>query len=71
MADINLQLNLHLHNYWQKKQRTRVKERIDKCVKEKLIVFYAVLNIPINKSSVKKIHIHISFLNPKEFKYHF
>lgn len=46
----------------EEKQRTRVKERIDKCVKEKLIVFCDVLNIPINKSSVKKEELSAKLL---------
>lgn len=39
----------------QEKQRVKVKEKIDKCVKEKLMDFCDVLNIPINKSGVKKV----------------
>ncbi|KAJ1377955.1 Transferase [Sesbania bispinosa] len=38
----------------EEKQRTKVKERIDKCVKEKLVDFCDVLNIQINKANVKK-----------------
>jgi len=32
-----------------------VKEKIDKCVKEKLMDFCDVLNIPISRSGVKKV----------------
>lgn len=39
---------------WQEKQRSKVKEKLEKCVKEKLVDFCDVLNIPINKASVKK-----------------
>ncbi|OIW17047.1 hypothetical protein TanjilG_00186 [Lupinus angustifolius] len=38
----------------EEKQRAKIKERIDKCVKEKLVDFCDVLNIPINKGNVKK-----------------
>lgn len=33
----------------------KAKERIDKCVKEKLMDFCDVLNIPINRSMTKKV----------------
>ncbi|KAK4258697.1 hypothetical protein QN277_005118 [Acacia crassicarpa] len=36
------------------KHRAKVKEKLDKCVKEKLVDFCDVLNIPISKGSVKK-----------------
>lgn len=52
-----------VYNSWQEKQRARVKERIDKCVKEKLVDFCDVLNIPINKSGVKKVSIDLIFLH--------
>ena len=42
----------------QEKQRARVKEKIDKCVKEKLLDFCDVLNIPINSGNVKKVSVH-------------
>lgn len=45
---------------WQEKQRLKVKEKLDKCVKEKLVDFCDVLNIPINKASVKKARIYES-----------
>lgn len=32
-----------------------MKEKLDKCVKDKLIDFCDVLNIPINKAAVKKV----------------
>lgn len=37
------------------KQRAKVKEKLDKCVKDKLMDFCDVLNIPISKSTVKKV----------------
>lgn len=43
---------------WQEKQRSKVKEKLEKCVKEKLVDFCDVLNIPINKASVKKARIY-------------
>jgi protein DEK len=36
------------------KQRGKVKEKLDKCIKEKLVDFCDVLNIPINKTNSKK-----------------
>ncbi|KAK4279778.1 hypothetical protein QN277_011499 [Acacia crassicarpa] len=36
------------------KHRAKVKEKLDKCVKEKLVDFCDVLNIPISRGSVKK-----------------
>ncbi|KAH6799215.1 hypothetical protein C2S51_035699 [Perilla frutescens var. frutescens] len=36
------------------KQRAKVKEKLDKCVKEKMLDFCDVLNIPVNKATVKK-----------------
>ncbi|KAK7358671.1 hypothetical protein VNO77_00609 [Canavalia gladiata] len=38
----------------EEKQRAKIRERIDKCVKEKLVDFCDVLNIPINKTVMKK-----------------
>jgi len=32
-----------------------MKEKLDKCVKEKLLDFCDVLNIPINKAVIKKV----------------
>lgn len=42
-------------SFLQEKHRAKVKEKIDKCVKEKLLDFCDVLNIPINKAVVKKV----------------
>lgn len=38
----------------EEKQRAKVKEKFDKCIKEKLIFFCDVLDIPINRSHIKK-----------------
>ncbi|KAH7528190.1 hypothetical protein FEM48_Zijuj05G0046100 [Ziziphus jujuba var. spinosa] len=38
----------------QEKQRAKVKEKLDKCIKEKLMDFCDVLNIPISKASTRK-----------------
>ncbi|KAK7318300.1 hypothetical protein RJT34_02999 [Clitoria ternatea] len=46
----------------EEKQRAKIKERIDKCVKEKLVDFCDVLNIPINKSSMKKEELSVKLL---------
>ncbi|XP_050375950.1 DEK domain-containing chromatin-associated protein 1-like [Argentina anserina] len=46
----------------QEKQRTRVKEKLDKCVKEKLMDFCDVLNIQINKAGTKKEELSVKLL---------
>ncbi|GLT69220.1 hypothetical protein SLA2020_413890 [Shorea laevis] len=46
----------------EEKQRTRVKEKLDKCVKEKLMDFCDVLNIPISRSGVKKEELSVKLL---------
>ncbi|KAL0380239.1 UNVERIFIED_CONTAM: hypothetical protein Sangu_0088200 [Sesamum angustifolium] len=55
----NLKKNLGLFSgfVWvenEEKQRAKVKDKLDKCVKEKLLDFCDVLNISVNKASVKK-----------------
>ena len=42
---------------YQEKQKAKVREKLDKCVKEKLMDFCDVLNITINRSVVKKVGI--------------
>ncbi|KAG7023050.1 Protein DEK [Cucurbita argyrosperma subsp. argyrosperma] len=42
----------------EEKQRSKVKEKLEKCFKEKLVDFCDVLNIPINKTTVKKARIY-------------
>ena len=42
----------------------KIKEKIDKCVKEKLVDFCNVLNIPINKTSKKKVSGGLKFFHP-------
>lgn len=44
------------------KQRTKIKERIDKFVKEKLLYFCDVLNIQINKANAKKEELSAKLL---------
>ncbi|XP_030542281.1 DEK domain-containing chromatin-associated protein 1-like isoform X2 [Rhodamnia argentea] len=44
------------------KQRAKVKEKLEKCVKDKLIDFCDVLNIPINKAAVKKEELSAKLL---------
>lgn len=39
------------------KQRTKVKEKLDKCVKEKLLDFCDILNIPVNRAVIKKASV--------------
>ena len=41
--------------FQEEKQRARLKEKLDKCIKEKLIFFCDVLDIPVNRSNIKKV----------------
>ena len=48
----------------QEKQRLKVKEKFDKCVKEKLLEFCDVLDIPITKATTKKVcHVMAKFFH--------
>ncbi|KAL9294323.1 hypothetical protein AtEden1_Chr3g0204131 [Arabidopsis thaliana] len=46
----------------EEKQRAKAKEKLDKCIKEKLIDFCDVLDIPVNKSTVKKEELAVRVL---------
>ncbi|CAH8346286.1 unnamed protein product [Eruca vesicaria subsp. sativa] len=46
----------------EEKLRARVKEKLDKCVKDKLIFFCDVLDIPISKSNIKKEEVAVKVL---------
>ncbi|TXG54414.1 hypothetical protein EZV62_019670 [Acer yangbiense] len=46
----------------QEKQKAKLKEKLEKCVKEKLVDFCDVLNIPINKAVVKKEELSVKLL---------
>ncbi|XP_057480907.1 DEK domain-containing chromatin-associated protein 1-like isoform X2 [Actinidia eriantha] len=46
----------------EEKQRAKMREKLDKCVKEKLLDFCDVLNIPINKTTVKKEEVSAKLL---------
>ncbi|GMQ09646.1 hypothetical protein CsSME_00052934 [Camellia sinensis var. sinensis] len=46
----------------EEKQRAKIKEKLDKCVKEKLLDFCDVLNIPIIKAITKKEEISAKLL---------
>ncbi|CAF2145175.1 BnaAnng31030D [Brassica napus] len=46
----------------EEKQRAKVKEKFDKCIKEKLIFFCDVLDIPINRSHIKKVKVAFKVL---------
>ncbi|XP_010503511.1 PREDICTED: protein DEK [Camelina sativa] len=46
----------------EEKQRARTKEKLDKCIKEKLIDLCDVLDIPNNKSNVKKDELAVKVL---------
>lgn len=39
----------------QDKQKTKVKEKFDKCNKEKLLEFCDLLNLPISKATTRKV----------------
>ncbi|CAN7023669.1 unnamed protein product [Brassica rapa subsp. trilocularis] len=47
----------------EEKQRARVKEKLDKCIKDKLIFFCDVLDIPISRSSIKKEEVAAKVLD--------
>ncbi|KAJ6672206.1 hypothetical protein OIU85_013543 [Salix viminalis] len=46
----------------EEKQKAKVREKLDKCVKEKLMDFCDVLNITINRSVVKKEELTVKIL---------
>ncbi|MED6121630.1 hypothetical protein PIB30_032067 [Stylosanthes scabra] len=46
----------------EEKQRAKVKERLDRCVKEKLVDFCDLLNLQINKSTLKKEELSAKLL---------
>ncbi|CAH2064811.1 unnamed protein product [Thlaspi arvense] len=46
----------------EEKQRAKAKEKLEKCIKEKLIDFCVVLDIPINKNNVKKEELAVRVL---------
>ena len=52
---VRLSYDLDFLCSYQEKQRAKVKEKLDKCVKEKLTDFCVLLDIPINKTSIKKV----------------
>ncbi|KAK4410756.1 hypothetical protein Sango_0148600 [Sesamum angolense] len=46
----------------QDKKRAKLKEKIDKCVKEKLLDFCDVLDISVNKATIKKEELSVKLL---------
>ncbi|KAK4768069.1 hypothetical protein SAY87_003210 [Trapa incisa] len=46
----------------EEKQRSKVKEKLERCVKEKLVYFCDVLNIPMNKATTKKEELSAKIL---------
>ncbi|KAK1358353.1 hypothetical protein POM88_051609 [Heracleum sosnowskyi] len=46
----------------EEKQRLKVKERIDKCVRDKLLFFCDILNLPVTKSCSKKEDLSVKLL---------
>ncbi|KAK8604660.1 hypothetical protein V6N13_099592 [Hibiscus sabdariffa] len=46
----------------EEKQKTKVKEKIEKCIKEKLVDFCDLLNIPIMKTTVRKEELSAKLL---------
>uniref|UniRef100_A0A3Q7GYU2 DEK-C domain-containing protein n=2 Tax=Solanum lycopersicum TaxID=4081 RepID=A0A3Q7GYU2_SOLLC len=64
----NLKKNIGLFSgyVWvenEEKQRAKIKEKLDKCVKEKLLVFCDILNIPVSKSATKKDELSVKLLD--------
>ncbi|PPR99509.1 hypothetical protein GOBAR_AA21154 [Gossypium barbadense] len=49
-------------SFQQEKQKARVREKIDKCVKEKLVDLYDLLNIPFMRTSVRKEEVTAKLL---------
>ncbi|XP_047269937.1 DEK domain-containing chromatin-associated protein 1 isoform X3 [Capsicum annuum] len=47
----------------EEKQRAKIKEKLDKCVKEKLLVFCDILNIPVSRSASKKDELSVKLLD--------
>ncbi|XP_033514137.1 DEK domain-containing chromatin-associated protein 1-like isoform X5 [Nicotiana tomentosiformis] len=47
----------------QEKHRSKVKEKLDKCVKEKLLVFCDILNIPVSRSAAKKDELSVKLVD--------
>ncbi|XP_055830662.1 DEK domain-containing chromatin-associated protein 1-like isoform X1 [Solanum dulcamara] len=47
----------------QEKQRAKIKEKLDKCVKEKLLFFCDILNIPVSRSAAKKDELSMKLLD--------
>ncbi|XP_015164278.1 protein DEK-like isoform X3 [Solanum tuberosum] len=47
----------------QERQRVKIKEKLDKCVKEKLLFFCDILNIPVSKSATKKDELSVKLLD--------
>lgn len=54
--DLELQgSNIHMLPLLQDKQKAKVKEKFDKCNKEKLLEFCDLLDIPIAKATTRKV----------------
>ncbi|MCD7464129.1 hypothetical protein HAX54_052173, partial [Datura stramonium] len=47
----------------EEKQRAKIKEKLDKCVKEKLLFFCDILNIPVSRSAAKKDELSVKLLD--------
>ena len=48
-------MRLWIFTSLQEKQTIKVKEKLDKCVKEKLLEFCDVLDVPIAKANARKV----------------
>lgn len=46
----------------QEKQKLKIKEKLDKCVKEKLIEICDVLDIAISKANTRKVSCFLCFI---------
>ncbi|KAG5617534.1 hypothetical protein H5410_017358 [Solanum commersonii] len=53
----------------EEKERRKTKEKLDKCVKEKLLDFCDVLNIPVSRTSAKKDELTVKLLEFLESPY--
>ncbi|XAR67370.1 hypothetical protein NMG60_11002099 [Bertholletia excelsa] len=65
-ADIKSNISRFSGFVWkenEEKQKIKVKEKLDKCVKEKLLEFCDLLDMPINKTTIKKEDIVVKLID--------
>lgn len=50
-----MHISVRKFSYIQEKQKARLKEKLDKCNKERLLDFCELLDIHVNKATTKKV----------------